>query len=290
MLYQKREEYLPVYYLKNLGDTQKDPTVSLNCVLSPGKIKALHYHEGAEIGICVSGEGLTYIGDRIYHYRKGDLQYVSPYVPHLSASDEKCGESVWVWISFSPEQMLIKQNISIEAAVSKLNTTDYSCVFHPEENEYLSVLFEKFKELLSLNENYNRTEAAFLAGLIIMETVRFCGTEKQSDRSGITEKAIMYISENYADKEAVTESKIADYCNLSCSHLRALFKRETGVSIRDFLVKTRLAAAAYSLRQTEKPILEIAFEAGFGQISCFNRLFRKIFGVTPREYRRLSKF
>ena len=92
------------------------------------------------------------------------------------------------------------------------------------------------------------------------------------------------------EKEAVMESNIADYCNLSCSHLRALFKRETGVSIRDFLVKTRLAAAAYSLRQTEKPILEIAFEAGFGQISCFNRLFRKIFGVTPREYRRLSKF
>ncbi len=294
MEYILNKDHLPVFYLKNLGlSGESSASIGLNYILPPGKIKALHYHEGAEIGICVSGSGVTYIGDRIYRYRKGDIQYISPYVAHLSASDENCGESVWVWISFSPVRMMMVQNLNIAFSLNISEVSGYSGIFSRGENYYLAMLIERFKYLLSKKEAYDEVEVALLVGLIVKETGRFedKGPRSLSQSGGrsVTEKAILYISENFSDSESLAERKIADQCEVSCSHLRSLFKKETGMSVRDFIINTKLAAAAHSLRRTNLPVLRVSLDSGFGQISCFNRLFRRVYGVTPTEYRKISK-
>lgn len=74
---------------------------------------------------------------------------------------------------------------------------------------------------------------------------------------------------------------------LSGRYLQQLFARE-GTSFSDYLRDRR---ADYALRQLERPdqlhrsIADIAFDAGFGDLSSFNRAFRKRFGVTPRDIR-----
>lgn len=101
--------------------------------------------------------------------------------------------------------------------------------------------------------------------------------------------AVRYIRTHYNDAEAMREEKIAAACDMSCSHLRAVFKRETGLTVRDFVIQTRLVAAAYLLKKTDRNIMDIAMESGFGQISCFNRSFSKYFGQTPSSFRKNTR-
>ena len=61
----------------------------------------------------------------------------------------------------------------------------------------------------------------------------------------------------------------------------------TGVSFTAYVNERKLAWAAEKLRQTEDKILAVSQEAGFLNLSNFNRQFKKRYGVTPREYREM---
>lgn len=53
----------------------------------------------------------------------------------------------------------------------------------------------------------------------------------------------------------------------------------------EYINHYRLSRVAAALAQSDQPVMEAAMENGFHNISYFNKLFRKEFGVTPREYR-----
>jgi AraC family transcriptional regulator len=65
-----------------------------------------------------------------------------------------------------------------------------------------------------------------------------------------------------------------------------LFKRQTGVTPYRFLLRTRMRRAVELLRDTSRPITDIAFDVGFGDLSNFINAFRREVGVSPRRYRR----
>ena len=73
----------------------------------------------------------------------------------------------------------------------------------------------------------------------------------------------------------------------SSSHFMRWFKKMTGDSFTSYVNDRRLAEAAEALRQTDDKILTIAQDAGFMNLSNFNRQFKKRYGVTPREYREM---
>jgi AraC-like DNA-binding protein len=101
--------------------------------------------------------------------------------------------------------------------------------------------------------------------------------------------AVLHIRQNYGDKELMQEEVVAGTCYMSTSHFRAVFKKETGMTVRDFIIQTRLVAAAHLLKNTDSSIMDIAAESGFGQVSCFNRSFLKAFGQTPTVFRKKSR-
>ena len=97
-------------------------------------------------------------------------------------------------------------------------------------------------------------------------------------------KAVLQrIEQEYA--QPLTVSQMAESCGCSASHFMRWFKQMTGSSFTAYLNQRRLAAAAERLRQTADSILFIAGEAGFENLSNFNRQFKARYGVTPREYR-----
>jgi AraC family transcriptional regulator len=80
-------------------------------------------------------------------------------------------------------------------------------------------------------------------------------------------------------------SELAGAAGLSPFHFLRLFKRETGVTPHRFLVQTRLRRAVDLLRDTSRPVTEIAFDVGFTDLSNFINAFRREIGVSPRQYR-----
>ena len=73
--------------------------------------------------------------------------------------------------------------------------------------------------------------------------------------------------------------------NMTETTLSRLMKQRTGKSFVDFVNDYRIGFAARWLTETKQTIAEIAFRCGFYNISNFNRIFRKIKGCTPGEYR-----
>ena len=62
--------------------------------------------------------------------------------------------------------------------------------------------------------------------------------------------------------------------------------RLVGITPHQFILRTRLHRAAIALGQSDRPVLEIALDAGFADLSTFNRRFRETIGVSPSVYRR----
>ena len=92
------------------------------------------------------------------------------------------------------------------------------------------------------------------------------------------------------EKEAHLPLNLADLAreaSMSRYHFLRTFRHVVGLTPHQFILRTRLHTAAVELRRSVRPILDIALDAGFADLSTFNRRFRATMGVTPGAYRGL---
>lgn len=82
--------------------------------------------------------------------------------------------------------------------------------------------------------------------------------------------------------------ELASKVGLSSAHLRSLFRQQFGASPKQVLQDIRLTRARALLSVGSAPVAEVAYEAGWEDVSAFNRSFRRRFGMSPGEYRRLA--
>jgi AraC-like DNA-binding protein len=85
--------------------------------------------------------------------------------------------------------------------------------------------------------------------------------------------------------EPHTVATLARMAKLSPYHFLRSFRATTGVTPHQWLLRTRLRAAAEKLAASRTPVTEIALDVGFEDLSNFTRTFRAEFGASPREYR-----
>lgn len=95
---------------------------------------------------------------------------------------------------------------------------------------------------------------------------------------------IKYTENHYTEKISIQD--ISKALGLSQSHFMKFFKNMMGSSYIDYLNDYRLTMAARLLLSSEATILTIAGEVGFDNLSYFNRVFKKKYGMTPSSYRR----
>lgn len=106
--------------------------------------------------------------------------------------------------------------------------------------------------------------------------------------SKYTQSAIAIIRSEYASTE-LTVSSVAQRLYISPPYLGKLFKEECGTSFSCYLQNYRLTQAQERLLHTYKLLNEIAFETGFVNASHFSTCFRKRFGMSPTQYRKIYK-
>ena len=110
-----------------------------------------------------------------------------------------------------------------------------------------------------------------------------------SDAKGNTHlrKALMFLHENYA--APVTLQDAARFAGVSAPHLSALFSQIMGCGFREQLMKMRIDAGKQLLEHTDHTLSDIAVSLGFSDQSHFCRVFRRLTGTTPGQYRTPSK-
>ncbi len=96
-----------------------------------------------------------------------------------------------------------------------------------------------------------------------------------------------YLEEHLEDNLSLEEA--ANILEVTPAYFSRLFKKEMGVNYNNYLNRKKIKKAKNLLKNSDLPILNIALELGFTESNYFTKVFKKIAGVTPREYRKKEK-
>ena len=108
------------------------------------------------------------------------------------------------------------------------------------------------------------------------------------NKSGSSVDSIkQYINQHY--NEDITRNGLAETVYLNSDYMARLFKKEEGCSITDYVINVRIKKASELLIQSNLSINEIALDCGYDNFAYFSRLFKKITGYAPKEYRKIKE-
>jgi len=246
----------------------------------------VHHHAGLELGCILSGEGFYHLENERYHARPGDLFLVRANEQHcvptittpelLSFNIHIAPYFLWNlcadFIAGSRLQALVNREVPIRHHFPDMREpmeAIRTLAADPEENR-----FEIRHALLTLLMTLTRL---MLPEGIAPEKV------ESSQRLDDVQHAVSYIHAHLT--EPITLEEIARAANMSRSHLSTHFKAVTGMSPYSYLLNRRVERAVSLLHESDASILTIAQESGFENLANFNKTFKRITGMTPRDFR-----
>ncbi len=260
----------------------------------------MHKHDFIEIVYVISGSARHAIGEMIYEVKKGDLIIVNYGVPHAFTPINDGDEQFSTYdLLFTTELFEItgigKYDFSslansylFYALFSDASIGENSLNLIRSETKDFSGLFSK------IYEEYTGRKSGFMnmlrAYLIELITLIFREIDKKTRRDitkeqrEVVSKAIDYMKHNYNTK--INLDNIVSDIFLSKNYFRQLFKSTTGMSVTDFIQRTRIEEACRLLLSTDRTVFDIAGDCGFTDMKFFYKIFKKITGKTPGDYRK----
>jgi len=107
--------------------------------------------------------------------------------------------------------------------------------------------------------------------------------ERQNAEPPLVQKAREYIERH--KMEPLSLAAVAQAAGASVFHFCKVFKKTTGLKFTDYVARVRLEDAKTQLLNPSRRISEVAYDVGFQSLTQFNRMFKRIFGQSPTEFR-----
>jgi AraC-like DNA-binding protein len=241
--------------------------------------------------LTLNSRGLRFIADHIGVYDSHDLVLVPSEMPHTWASTKAIDESrphvavvVWFPVSWAlqvadvcPEYSSLRKLLRRAAA----GLSFPSLAGEMMESRLSGLLSDSARERL-------RSALDLLTELADMDAVPLATPQKAAritpDESTQLNRILDVLHKRFA-----APIRVQDLCavgNMSERSLHRLFVRHLGENLSDYLSRLRIGRACMWLVETDRPISVIAADAGFSNLSNFNRRFRTARHMTPKEFRR----
>jgi AraC-like DNA-binding protein len=130
--------------------------------------------------------------------------------------------------------------------------------------------------------------ARIVEAVIGLQAGRAAAPATPSARDSRRIAAVLRHIEHHADEPAALDD-LAALAGMSKYHFLRVFQAVAGMTPYQFLLHCRMREAATRLKSSAAPVSHIAYAAGFGDLSTFNRRFRDIFGLSPKAFRARHK-
>ena len=215
-----------------------------------------------------------------YDITGGMILLIFPDEWHTYSPNSNTGwEEYWIGFNGSYAENLMKNLFSLKRPVINIG--------------FNSELLRMMQEVLNISETLPYGYRELLSGYTIaiishISAGSFVQNNKRFKYHDSLEKARNYIFKHA--NEDIDFLYLADRLNMSYSSLRILFKRETGLALKQFQLEIRLNQAKEILQHQDLTIAEIAERLGFSSGFYFSRLFKKKIGVSPLNYIKQQKF
>ena len=248
----------------------------------------LHHHDFYEVDFLISGDVTYVIESRVYHVQPGQMLIINPRELHqvYIQSDAAPYERYMLWIapgllqSLSSDQTdlcrcfdMSRPNygnlLHLSAEQQRTIPSMMGALLHEQEQPAYGSDLLRQNLLTELMVHINRL--ADLPATVIEDA----GGET------VVAQVINYINTHY--HEPLSLDSLAERFFVSKYHLSHEFTKQMGTGIYQFIQRKRLLIARQLLAQGQKPV-EVYALCGFGDYPAFFRAFRKIYGLSPREY------
>ncbi|MEF9879501.1 MAG: AraC family transcriptional regulator [Clostridia bacterium] len=218
------------------------------------------------------GHGYCYLEGKRVEISEGSFVMLDCYQPHRYGT-----ESGWgiLWIHF--DGLLAREYFQAVLNGKKqlfIPINPYNAM-HGLEKIFRMYHFEKRAVEALVSKNI----VAVLTEFLVFDTA----AEKGPEHSACIEELLSYISE-HIDAPLSLEC-LAQRVSLSPFYFSRIFKKETGHTVRDYLILTRVNAAKFYLKTSTLSLKEIAYRCGYGSDSTFCTTFKRTTGITPLGYR-----
>ncbi len=246
-----------------------------------------HCHTCYELFYVESGDCRFLADDSIHDLRAGDLILLPPMALHYTRYvSGPCRRTI---VLFGREDVLDEVRESLAGVPRFFERTSVIRVPETSRAQVAACLKQ-----MALEDRVSDDRSALMRRMYLQSLLLLCGrscrflTEPPEDiRSADRQvlQAAQYICLHYM--APLTTEEIARAVSFSPNHFSRKFRRETGIGLHEYLVFIRLHHAARELLATEDTITDIALRCGFSDGNYFKDCFKRKYGVTPRQYRRL---
>ena len=276
-------------YENKIHTTKEIPYSFYKCEISEKFLSVSpHWHREFEINYVLEGRGIYRINDKEYHAEEGDIIFIQPENLHSIYFDG--GIQVYNTIVFSPDMLSDGSSRAYNEYLRPIEVGETEitpCCFkktmlgYDEIRECVQSVFEN-ADVCALNDIILKSQLLKLMYLFArFGFVKKCATIP-SNRS--LKPTMEYIKERY--NEELTIKELAAFSHLSESYFMAQFKMQIGISAIEYINRLRIEKAQNMLRKTTMSVTDIAISCGYKNISNFNRIFKKITGTTPLDFRK----
>lgn len=235
----------------------------------------MHMHRCYEFVLMLSGQMHMQIEKQLYCLKEGDLVLVKPNQLHRYDTPDDCLGKCIICV-FSGDLI---------AAVSDALLT------YKLPSSVITHVPRFYRDMfLSMEENKDiATVKGFLYTMcgLFYQILDF-NTEENIAKDSILLRDIFIYLENHMS-EPCTLKSIAESLCYHPAYISRYFAQAVGVPYYSYVQAIKVDRACYLLVNTSDNILSIAIQCGFSTLSSFNRTFRIIKGITPREYRQKKK-
>jgi AraC-like DNA-binding protein len=243
-----------------------------------------HYRErthGADQHIliyCIDGKGVLEIDKKKYPIQRDSFFVISMHTAHSYKADENDPWTIY-WIHFKGSRSSAIVDLLVKQKGGNLSLLP----FHEERVHLFNEMYSNLEKGYSLNNllYVNMCLWHYLTSFVFTE--KFYGSKKVGKISNVDVAIEMMQNKIH---ETLSLEEIAQKVNLSASHFSNVFKKQTGFSPIEYFIHLKIQKASQYLLFTQLRIKEIASNLGIEDPYYFSRIFTRVMGLSPNEYRK----
>ena len=245
-----------------------------------------HYHPYYELAYIEHGSCRFFIEDTMFDLHDGDFLLIPPQVFHftryLFGSCLRCG------IYFRAEDLDSALMAHFPGGADFLSQVRIFQVPTDARREISRITMRMasedhgFDERSPLMLRLQLQELLLLCSRVCLLLTETPASIHTTDRQVLL--AARYINEHF--RQQISAADIAAAAGFSPNYLSRKFREAAGIGVHDYLVFIRLRSAAFELLSTDDSVTDIALRNGFSDSNYFKDVFKKKYGMTPREYRK----